>query len=106
MADLSRHVPFKLKTLMNECRYFSIALDESTDVTDISQPLIFARIVDEDFGVHEELLTIHPLKGGTKGSDIYAASDSVVSECEGFKKCSQQMPQRPWWETKLVLLDC
>ncbi|XP_076825093.1 protein FAM200A-like [Clavelina lepadiformis] len=88
VTNLSRHVSCKLEILIGKCRYFSIALDESTDVSDISQLLIFARIVDEDFLVHEELLEIHPLSGGTKGSDIYAALDSVVSEYGGFKKCS------------------
>ena len=63
-------------------------MDESVDVADISQSIIFARLVDENSYIHKELLAIHPLTGGTKGSDIYEALNSVVSEFEDFKKCS------------------
>ena len=88
VAELSQHVTCKLKSAMKNCSYFSVALDESVDVNDISQLMIFARMVDENFEVQEELLTLHPLTGETKGSDIYEALNSVVSEFEGFEKCS------------------
>ena len=85
VSDLSKHVTGKLKSLMNNCSYFSIALYESIDVTDISQLIIFAQLVDENFNVYEDLLTLQPLTDGTKGSDIYEALNSVVSEFRGFK---------------------
>ena len=37
VANLSQHVTCKLKSAMKNCRYFSVALDESIDVTDVSQ---------------------------------------------------------------------
>ena len=46
VAEFSQHVTGKLKTLINKCSCFLIALDESIDVTDISQLMIFARLVD------------------------------------------------------------
>ena len=70
-ADLSQHVTCKLKSAMKNCSYFSVALDESVDVTDVSQLMIFARLVDKSFEVQEGLLTLHPLTDGRKGSDIY-----------------------------------
>ena len=88
VADLSQHVTCKLKSAMKNCSYFSVALDESVDVTDISQLMIFARLVDQSFEVQKELLTLYPLIGGRKGSDIYEALNFVVSEFGGFKKCS------------------
>ena len=88
-SNLSKHVTCRLiKSLMNKRSYFSIALDESIDVTDISQLMIFARLVDENFNVYEELLTLHPLTDGTKCSYIYEALNCAVSEFGGFKKCS------------------
>ena len=66
MMDLSQHVTCKLKSLMSKCSYFSIALDQSIDVTDISQLIIFARLEDENFDVHEKLLSLYPLTGGQK----------------------------------------
>nr|CAB3267854.1 zinc finger BED domain-containing protein 5-like [Phallusia mammillata] len=50
--------------------------------------MIFTRLVDQNFTVYEELLKIQSLVGGTKGSDIYEALSSVVSEYGGFDKCS------------------
>lgn len=39
---------------MHDCKYFSLALNESTDVMDTSQLLIFTRTIDSTFKVHEE----------------------------------------------------
>lgn len=54
--DIHNHVDGKLKQVMHDCKYFSLALDESTDVMDISQLLIFTRTIDSSFVVHKELL--------------------------------------------------
>ena len=94
VADLSRHVSCKLKTHISKCNYFLLALDESIDVTEISQLMIFAQLVNENFDFHEELLAFHPLTGGTKESDIYEALNCVVSEFGGFKKCSCMVTDR------------
>ena len=88
VTELNQHVSMKLKNIMKHCKYFSLALDESTDVSDISQLLIFARTIDEDFVVHEELVKMQSLNNGTRGSDIYASLESVVNEYGGFEKCS------------------
>ena len=50
--------------------------------------MIFARPVGENFDFHNELPTIHPLTGGTKGFDIYEALNYVVSDFESFIKRS------------------
>ena len=71
VADLSQHVSCELKTHISKCSYFSLALNESVDVTDISQLMIFARPMGENFDFHVELLAIYPLTGGTKEYDIY-----------------------------------
>ncbi|GBP85061.1 General transcription factor II-I repeat domain-containing protein 2B [Eumeta japonica] len=42
---------------------FSMALDESTDLSDTAQPVIFIRGVDKEFTVTEELLALQPLRG-------------------------------------------
>ncbi|XP_066906459.1 general transcription factor II-I repeat domain-containing protein 2-like [Halyomorpha halys] len=50
---------------------FSIALDESTDLTETAQLVIFIRGVDKEFNVTEELLGLQPLKGTTTEEDIF-----------------------------------
>jgi hypothetical protein len=47
---------------------YSIAIDESTDVTDIAQLPVFIRGVNEEFQLVVELLELVPMKGKT-GSD-------------------------------------
>ena len=70
---------------MHDCKYFSLALDESTDVMDVSQLLIFTRTIDSSYEVHEELLKLVSLHDTTKGTDIFNAVNSVASAYGGFK---------------------
>jgi len=50
---------------------FSIAIDESTDIFDTSQLLIFIRDIDKGFNIFEELADICSIKGTTTGKDIF-----------------------------------
>ena len=53
--------------------FYLLALDESMNIKDTVQVAIFVRGVDKSFGVTEELASVVPLKGTTKGSDILEA---------------------------------
>ncbi|XP_071525917.1 general transcription factor II-I repeat domain-containing protein 2A-like [Panulirus ornatus] len=88
VSEMNEAVSSKLKSVVENCKFFSLALDDSSDVSNINQLLIFIRTIDEDFSVHEELLKMHPLGSSTKGSDIVTAVVSVVNEFGGFHKCS------------------
>ncbi|KAK5868072.1 hypothetical protein PBY51_012517 [Eleginops maclovinus] len=59
---------------------FSIACDESTDVSDSAQLLVFLRGVNEDFEVCQELAGLETLKGTTKGVDIFMAVERVLDK--------------------------
>uniref|UniRef100_A0A8C5CPG7 SPIN-DOC-like zinc-finger domain-containing protein n=1 Tax=Gadus morhua TaxID=8049 RepID=A0A8C5CPG7_GADMO len=52
---------------------FSIALDESTDISDTAQLLIFIQTVTENFEIGEELLSLESIKDRTRGVDICGA---------------------------------
>ena len=82
VMKLSEHVSAKTKDIVQQCKYYLLALDKSTDVCEVSQLLIFICTIDE------ELLQIIPLHGTTKGSDIYNSLVSVINSYGGFKKCS------------------
>ncbi|GBN65243.1 Maltase A3 [Araneus ventricosus] len=47
------------------------ATDESTDINDTAQLVLFIRGVDENFEITEELACMRSLKGTTKGCDIF-----------------------------------
>ncbi|CAN7937456.1 unnamed protein product [Ixodes hexagonus] len=76
--ELSENVEKELFTRCNGFNAFSIAVDESTDITDNAQCAIFVRGVNKDFDVTEELLDLVPMKGTTTGADIVSALERVV----------------------------
>lgn len=50
---------------------YSLAVDESTDMTDTAQLAIFIRGVDSSLCVTEEILDIKSMHGTTTGKDIF-----------------------------------
>ncbi|CAK1604321.1 unnamed protein product [Parnassius mnemosyne] len=58
---------------------FSMALDESTDLSDTAQLAIFILGVNKEFTVAEELLALQPLKGTTTGEDIFIEVQRVFT---------------------------
>uniref|UniRef100_A0A673JZY0 HAT C-terminal dimerisation domain-containing protein n=1 Tax=Sinocyclocheilus rhinocerous TaxID=307959 RepID=A0A673JZY0_9TELE len=75
---LSQWLNQKLKNTIDNCKYFSLALDESTDVIPLKG----------NFDIQEELLNIASLHGTTKGEDIFKADENTVHEYGGFAKLS------------------
>ncbi|XP_072378000.1 protein FAM200C-like [Diabrotica undecimpunctata] len=73
---------------VHDCLYYSLALDESVDITDKNQLLVFVRCISEDFCVTEELLKLHHMEDGTKGINIFEAVSDAVKNIDGFQKCS------------------
>ena len=88
VSDLGKPVSSKLKSIVENCIYFSLALDENTNISDTSELHIFIRTIDENFTVQEELVKVCSLNEGTTGSNIYAALQSVIYDYGGYEKCS------------------
>lgn len=59
--------------------YYSVALDESTDLTDTAQLAVFIRGIDRNFSVTEEMAALVPMKGSTRGCDLYEAFNTVLN---------------------------
>lgn len=89
IEDVDTYIYHQLRMLVEKSTYISICLDESTDITDISQLLIFVRIIDSNFYVTEEMLNLVPLRGNARGIDIYEAVHNVLTAIGGLDKlCS------------------
>ncbi|XP_054277673.1 protein FAM200A-like [Macrosteles quadrilineatus] len=61
-----------LKQILAATDRYALALDESCDITDTAQLIVYVRFLDikkEQFV--EELLTILPISGQTRGEDLY-----------------------------------
>ena len=70
ISRISTNVKDKLQRDLANATAFSLALDESTDVTDNPQMAVFVRYVSSDAVVKEELLDLIALKETTRGVDI------------------------------------
>ncbi|KAM8967123.1 general transcription factor II-I repeat domain-containing protein 2-like [Pelodytes ibericus] len=76
--NLHQHLQNSTKKLS----YFSLALDESNDVRDSAQLLIFIRGTNDYFEVTEELAALQSIKGTTTGEDIYEKVCQTVNDLE------------------------
>ena len=53
-------------------------MDESNDVRDTAQLLIFVRGINDNFEIIEELLAMQSLKGATRGEDLFLKVTGVI----------------------------
>ncbi|KAI3377191.1 hypothetical protein L3Q82_009102 [Scortum barcoo] len=71
ISDLSSNIYHQLCEKAKCFDAYSVALDESTDITDTAQLTIYVRGVDSNFEVTEELLTVIPMHGQTTAQEIF-----------------------------------
>ncbi|XP_048852664.1 general transcription factor II-I repeat domain-containing protein 2-like [Brienomyrus brachyistius] len=57
---------------------FSLACDESTDISDSAQLLVFIRRVNENMEITQELAGFETLRSTTKSEDLFAAVERVL----------------------------
>ena len=77
-GNLYGHLLQKIK----EYEFFSLALDECTDVEDTAQLLIFIRGVNANFEMCEELAALHSFKGTTMGKVIFGKVCQTMKELD------------------------
>ncbi|XP_073332529.1 general transcription factor II-I repeat domain-containing protein 2-like [Pagrus major] len=78
--DLGDNVYDQLHEKASEFDFFALAIDESNDVQDTAQLLIFIRGVSASFEVSEELASLKSLKGTTTGEDIYVQVSRTMDD--------------------------
>uniref|UniRef100_A0A8D8UWN6 Zinc finger MYM-type protein 6 n=1 Tax=Cacopsylla melanoneura TaxID=428564 RepID=A0A8D8UWN6_9HEMI len=77
MEDMSIDIGNQIQDTVTKCKYFSLALDETCDLTSMSQLSIFVRCIDEEFNVFQDLLEICQLKTTSKREDVFLK----IKEC-------------------------
>ena len=76
--DMSSSLQKKVK---QESSLFSLVVDESTDITDSAQLLIFIRSLSSDFKLTEDLLSMETLSSRTCGEGIFnSVKDACIRE--------------------------
>jgi len=71
ISDLSSDIYDQLCEKAKCFSAYSVALDETTDITDTAQLAIYVRGVDNNFELMEGLLTVIPLHGQTTAKEIF-----------------------------------
>ena len=79
--DLSDNIKEILIERLKSCEAFSLALDESTDISETAQLVIFIRGVTADFDIVERFLDMANLCFITTGQDI---SEQVLKVVESL----------------------
>ena len=86
---LSANIQSQSEQILNSCISFSIALDESTDVGDISQLCIYYRCLTNEYKLITEILCLKSLHGHTRGQDILSSFNEVITKFNlNMEKCS------------------
>ncbi|XP_075217985.1 general transcription factor II-I repeat domain-containing protein 2-like [Lycorma delicatula] len=78
--DISAEIAVTLRDKINQLRVYSLAFDESTDISDTSQLMIFIRGLNDSFQVTEEMLNILNLKDTTRGEDVFQAIENCLAK--------------------------
>ena len=80
VSDIAANVEEQLPATAKDFESFSIATDESTDVSDTAQCAVFIRGVDCSLNMTEEFLELIPLKGTATGRDIFQALEKCIDK--------------------------
>ncbi|XP_076137839.1 zinc finger BED domain-containing protein 5-like [Alosa pseudoharengus] len=79
IESLSDDVRGSIMSGLSQANYFSVAIDESTDNSDMSQMCIYVRYFDgKEF--REELLALIPLEGNTTGDVMFAKVEELFKQ--------------------------
>lgn len=77
-----------LKKNITNCKYFSVCLDETTDINDLSQVLIYVRTVDKNFQVIEDVGGVCTLHGNVTGKSLFDAVNEKLFSFANLQKLS------------------
>ena len=79
VSDIYANLDSQLKKKVKSFVIFSVALDESTDISDVAQHAIFIRGVDETLSVTEEFLGLVPMIDTITANDIFNSLVRVLN---------------------------
>jgi len=101
--DIAQQLEF---AMLKEETVFALAVDESTDITDSAQLLIFIRSLSSAFVLCEDLLSMETLSTRTRGENIFlAVKQSCTRSGVNLKKPARNMHRRcssHGWETTWI----
>lgn len=89
VEDMSSDINSQITEYVTKCKYFSLALDETCDLTGMAQLAIFVRCIDDNFTIFQDLLDLCQLETTTTGKDIFMKlKDCVEGKKLNWDKCN------------------
>ena len=79
ISDMASDVKEQVLNGVHESPFFSIQLDESTDVANCAQLMVYVRYIEE-LSVQDEFLFCHPLPTRTTAEEIFKALNEFMQE--------------------------
>lgn len=87
IEEMSENIKQQLISALKRSDFYSLQLDESTDIADNANLLAFVRFETNE-SVEEEMLFCRPLPTSTTGADIFNCLDGFMKENEiDWSKC-------------------
>lgn len=87
IVEMSSSIEEQLLLQLRECNYFALQVDESTDITNMAQLLVFIRF-DYQSEVKEEFLFCKHLESNTKAEDIFNVINEYIMKARiSWSKC-------------------
>ena len=71
IQEMGNNIEKTLKDKAQDFEFFTLALDETTDITNTAQLTIFIRGVISDFKIQEDLLSLESMHGTTRCEDLF-----------------------------------
>ncbi|GIY24914.1 general transcription factor II-I repeat domain-containing protein 2 [Caerostris extrusa] len=78
IIGISNEIILKLRVRIRYFKYFSLAFDKCTDISDLARLVVFLSGVNQSSQVTEEMLNVINLKGTTIGEDIFHAFENCL----------------------------
>ncbi|CAG5037348.1 unnamed protein product [Parnassius apollo] len=89
VEEMSTDIISQITEFVTKCRYFSLALDETCDLTGTAQLAVFVRCIDDNFNIFHGLLDLCQLETTTTGKDIFMKlKDCVEGKNLNWDKCN------------------
>ncbi|CAB4065921.1 unnamed protein product [Lepeophtheirus salmonis] len=82
ILELSEDLTSQLKQRVECFIVFSVAIDESTDITDVAQLAIFICGIDNKLTINEEFIKLVVMMDTTTGEDIFVSDLAAVNRVE------------------------
>ena len=79
VQKLSDDLMSQLKDTSKQFLWYSLALDESNDMQDTAQLLVFIRGMDANFQMIKELHSVESLKDTTTGKELFYAVENCIA---------------------------